>query len=45
MVAEGDANKELKAHLGTYSGFTALMKWGAIVAVVIALIVILLIRV
>jgi aa3 type cytochrome c oxidase subunit IV len=44
MAAEGDANKELKAHLGTYSGFTALMKWAAIVAVVAALIVILLIR-
>lgn len=44
MAAEGDANKDLKAHLGTYSGFTALMKWGAIVAVIVALIVILLIR-
>lgn len=45
MAAEGEANKEIKAHLGTYAGFTALMKWGAIGAVITALIVILLIRV
>ena len=44
MAAEGEANKELKAHLGTYSAFTGLMKWSAIVAVITALIVILLIR-
>jgi len=45
MAAEGDANKDFKAHLGTYSGFIGLMKWGAIVSVIVALIVILLIRV
>ncbi|HEV2816980.1 MAG TPA: aa3-type cytochrome c oxidase subunit IV [Allosphingosinicella sp.] len=42
MVAPGDA-KDMKAHLGTYAGFTALMKWGAVGAVVTAFIVILLI--
>ena len=44
MAAEGEANKDFKAHLGTYSGFIALMKWGAIVSVITALIVILVIR-
>ena len=44
MAAEGEANKDLKAHLGTYSAFTGLMKWGAISAMIVAFIVILLIR-
>jgi hypothetical protein len=44
MAAEGEANKELKTHLGTYGAFTGLMKWGAICAIVIAFIVILIIR-
>lgn len=42
MAEAGDA-KDLKAHQGTYAGFTALMKWGAIIAVIVAFIVILLI--
>jgi len=44
MAAEGDANKDFKAHQGTYAGFTGLMKWGAICAMIIAFIVILIIR-
>ena len=44
MAADGEANKDLKAHLGTYAAFTGLMKWGAIVAVTVGFIVILLIR-
>ena len=44
MAAEGDASKDLKAHQGTYSAFITLMKWGAILAVITALIVILIIR-
>ena len=44
MAAEGEANKELKTHEGTYASFTGLMKWGAICAVIIAFIVILIIR-
>jgi hypothetical protein len=44
MAAEGEANKDLRAHLGTYASFTWLMKWGAITAVILALIVILVIR-
>jgi len=43
MAAEGDA-KDLKAHLGTYAGFTALMKWGAVAAVVTAFVIILIIH-
>jgi len=42
MGAEGDA-KDLKAHLGTYAGFTALMKWGAVAAVLAAFVIILII--
>ena len=44
MAADGEANKEMKAHQGTYAAFTGLMKWGAIASLVIALIVILVIR-
>jgi hypothetical protein len=36
MASDGD----LKAHERTYSGFTALLKWGAISAFAIGLIVI-----
>ena len=44
MAAEGEANKELKVHQGTYAAFTGLMKWGAIVSLITALIVILIIK-
>jgi hypothetical protein len=44
MAAEGDANKDFKAHQGTYTAFTGLMKWGAIISAIIAFIVILIIR-
>jgi hypothetical protein len=44
MAADGEANKDMKAHQGTYAAFTGLMKWGAIVCVIIALIVIMIIR-
>ncbi|MBV9883338.1 MAG: aa3-type cytochrome c oxidase subunit IV [Sphingomonadaceae bacterium] len=44
MAAEGDATKDLKAHQGTYAAFTGLMKWGAILCVIVALIVIMVIR-
>jgi hypothetical protein len=44
MAAEGDANKDFKAHQGTYAAFTGLMKWGAIIAAIVALIVIMIIR-
>jgi hypothetical protein len=44
MAAEGDATKDFKAHQGTYAAFTGLMKWGAILSVIVALIVIMVIR-
>jgi hypothetical protein len=44
MAAEGEANKDMRAHQGTYAAFTGLMKWGAIVAMIVAMIVILIIR-
>jgi hypothetical protein len=44
MAAEGEANKDFKAHQGTYAAFTGLMKWGAVVAGIVAVIVILIIR-
>ena len=44
MEAEGDANKDFKAHQGTYTSFTGLMKWGTIVAAIVAVIVIMIIR-
>lgn len=42
MAEAGDA-KDFKAHMGTYAGFIALMKWGAVASVIVAFIVILLI--
>ena len=44
MAAEGDANNDFKAHEGTYTAFTGLMKWGTIVSAIVAVIVILIIR-
>ena len=43
MAAEIDHSKEMKAHEGTYSFFTGLMKWGTIIAAIVAFIVVLLI--
>jgi hypothetical protein len=36
-------NGDLKAHEQTYSGFTAMLKWGAIAAFILGIIIILLI--
>jgi hypothetical protein len=44
MAAEGELEKEVVTHRKGYEAFTFMMKWAAIVCVVIALIVILLIR-
>ena len=44
MAAEGEIEKEVVAHKKGYEGFVFLMKWGAIVCVVLGLVVILLIR-
>ena len=42
MAAEGDTG-ELRAHARAYDRFIWLMKWGAIVSLVVALIVIMMI--
>ena len=43
MAAEGEVEKEVIVHRKGYDGFIFLMKWGAVVCVVVAFIVILLI--
>lgn len=44
MAAEGELEKEVIVHRKGYEGFIFLMKWGAIVSLVLGLIVVLLIR-
>ena len=44
MTAEGDTDREVRRHYSSYGLFVALMKWGAIVSVLTALIVIFVIR-
>lgn len=43
MVADHEGGFDLKAHEGTYAGFTALMKWGTILSFLAAAIVVLII--
>ena len=44
MAAEGEVpEKMMREHRGGYEGFVSLMKWGAIVSLIAAFIVILLI--
>lgn len=40
MAADLDHQKELKAHAGTYGMFVSVMKWGAIVAFILAAVVV-----
>jgi hypothetical protein len=44
MAAEGEIEKEVITHRKGYESFTVLMKWAAIVCVIVGFIVILLIR-
>jgi hypothetical protein len=44
MAAEGEIEKEAVAHRKGYEAFLFLMKWGAIVSLVLGFIVVLLIR-
>jgi len=44
MAAEGEIDKEIITHRKGYDGFIFLMKWGAIISIVLGLIVVLLIR-
>ena len=41
MASEREAEKEVRAHLSTYEGFTTLFKWGTILALITAAIVVL----
>ncbi len=43
MAANGESGFDLKAHEGTYSGFTTLFKWGTVVSFIVAAFVVLLI--
>ncbi|HET9639514.1 MAG TPA: aa3-type cytochrome c oxidase subunit IV [Allosphingosinicella sp.] len=43
MAAEGEIEKEVIVHQKGYEGFLFLMKWGAIISLVLGLIVVLLI--
>ena len=43
MAADGDVPSEIKAHASGYSLFVAIMKWGAIISFILAMIVVLLI--
>lgn len=44
MAAEGEIEKDVTVHEKGYEGFLFMMKWGAIIALVLGFIVILLIR-
>jgi hypothetical protein len=44
MALEGEAEQAARAHRKSYNLFAALMKWGAIISLVTALLVILIIR-
>ena len=44
MAAEGEFEKEAITHRKGYEGFLFLMKWGAIISLVLGFIVVLLIR-
>lgn len=40
MAAEIDHQKEMKAHEGTYGLFIGMMKWGTIIAALVAALVV-----
>jgi hypothetical protein len=44
MAADVNADREVKAHRNSYGLFVTMMKWGAILSLITALIVIFLIR-
>jgi len=43
MATDADARKELKAHERSYDRFIAMMKWGTILSVIAAFLVIMII--
>ena len=40
MAADGDANKDFRAHENTYALFTTMMKWGTIAAALVGALVV-----
>jgi hypothetical protein len=44
MSMADDSERALKVHESTYNSFTALMKWGAIICLIIGFLIILVIR-
>jgi hypothetical protein len=40
MAAEGEANKDLRAHESSYARFTGMMKWGTIISLIVGALVI-----
>lgn len=44
MAAEGQSQNDMQAHVTSFSNFAVMMKWGAILSVITAMIVILIIR-
>jgi hypothetical protein len=43
MAGEGNTGDDIKAHVESYSAFSAMMKWGTIISFVLAAIVVLII--
>jgi hypothetical protein len=43
MAAEGENQTDVKAHVESYSAFAAMMKWGTILSLIAAAIVVLII--
>ena len=41
MAAEGEAQVEMKAHEKSYALFSGMMKWGAVVSFIVAMLVVL----
>lgn len=44
MAAEGETKGEMQAHIGSYDRFIGMMKWGAVLCLIVAFVVILIIR-
>jgi hypothetical protein len=43
MAVEGETHADIKAHVKSYSNFAWMMKWGTIVAAIVAMIVVVII--
>ena len=43
MAVEGETHEDIKAHVKSYSNFAWMMKWGTIMAAIVAMIVVIII--